>query len=252
MLKQAVKFALRSIGYQVLPIAADPSIREKHFDMTDREWDIYRRVQPYTMISVERIIANMRGIDHVIKHSIPGDIVECGVWRGGSSMAMALALGDARRTIWMYDTYEGMTEATHEDRIFSGTPAADILQSAREHEVPEKSLVIACAALEYVQENMRSTGYPLEQVRFIKGPVEKTIPAHIPESISILRIDTDWYASTKHELVHLYPLLSAGGILMIDDYGHWQGARQAVDEYFAGTKTFLNRIDNTGRIVIKA
>ena len=72
----------------------------------------------------------------------------------------------------------------------------------------------------------------------------------MPERIALLRIDTDWYESTRHELVHLYPRLSPGGVLIIDDYGHWQGARKAVDEYFqAGL--FLNHIDYTGRLAIK-
>jgi hypothetical protein len=90
-------------------------------------------------------------------------------------------------------------------------------------------------------------------VNLVKGPVESTIPATIPDQLAILRLDTDWYESTKHELDHLYPRLVSGGILIIDDYGHWQGARQAVDEYFArqNLKPLLSRIDYTCRIMIK-
>jgi hypothetical protein len=88
---------------------------------------------------------------------------------------------------------------------------------------------------------------------FIKGKVEETIPEQAPAQIALLRLDTDWYESTYHELVHLYPRLSPGGILIIDDYGHWAGARKAVDEYFAEHRLnlFLHRIDYTGRICIK-
>ena len=83
--------------------------------------------------------------------------------------------------------------------------------------------------------------------------MEETIPTHIPHAISLLRLDTDWYESTKHELTHLFPLLSPGGVIIIDDYGHWQGAKKAVDEYFEENKIkiLLNRIDYTGRIGVK-
>jgi hypothetical protein len=83
--------------------------------------------------------------------------------------------------------------------------------------------------------------------------VEETIPQHAPEQISVLRLDTDWYSSTKHELMHLFPRLSKNGVLIIDDYGHWAGARKAVDEYFADQtiQPLLNRIDQTGRACIK-
>ena len=88
----------------------------------------------------------------------------------------------------------------------------------------------------------------------VAGKVEDTIPKHLPGQMSVLRLDTDWYESTKHELTYLYPLLAPYGVLIIDDYGHWQGARKAVDEYFqsqAGTH-FLHRIDYTGRLLVKS
>jgi hypothetical protein len=90
-------------------------------------------------------------------------------------------------------------------------------------------------------------------MHFVKGKVEDTIPASTPDRIAILRLDTDWYASTRHELEHLYPLLAPGGVLIIDDYGHWEGCRQAVDEYFASRnlQVLLNRVDYTGRIAVK-
>jgi len=85
------------------------------------------------------------------------------------------------------------------------------------------------------------------------GPVEQTIPAVLPKSIALLRLDTDWYSSTRHELNYLFPQLVKGGVLIIDDYGYWQAARRAVDEYFAvsNTKVLLNRIDYTGRIGVR-
>jgi len=104
--------------------------------------------------------------------------------------------------------------------------------------------------LEEVKRNMEATGYPPAQISYIKGKVEDTLPAEAPAQIAVLRLDTDWYESTRHELVHLYPRLSPGGVLIIDDYGYWTGARKAVDEYFRDS-LFLGRIDDTGRIAIK-
>jgi hypothetical protein len=93
----------------------------------------------------------------------------------------------------------------------------------------------------------------MERVHFIEAPVEESLPAHAPEQIALLRLDTDWYASTRHELEHLYPRLVPGGVLIIDDYGHWEGARRAADEYFGkiGEHLLLNRLDYAARIAVK-
>lgn len=104
-----------------------------------------------------------------------------------------------------------------------------------------------------VERAVYGTGYDREKFHFISGAVEETIPEQSPKEIALLRLDTDWYESTSHELKHLFPRLTVGGVLIVDDYGHWQGARQAVDEYVADNhvRIFLNRIDYTGRIGIK-
>jgi hypothetical protein len=78
-----------------------------------------------------------------------------------------------------------------------------------------------------------STGYPPERIHLVPGLVEETIPREAPERVALLRMDTDWYASTRHQLEHLYPRLSLGGVLIVDDYGHYAGAKRAVEEYFA-------------------
>jgi hypothetical protein len=107
--------------------------------------------------------------------------------------------------------------------------------------------------IEEIRANVYSTGYPEDKFVFVKGKVEDTIPSEVPESIAILRIDTDWYESTYHQLVHLFPLLSPGGVLIIDDYGSWQGCREACDRYFKETNSaiLLHRVDDTARIAIK-
>ena len=100
---------------------------------------------------------------------------------------------------------------------------------------------------------MKRSKYNPKLIHYVKGKVETTIPEQAPKQISLLRLDTDWYASTKHELENLFPRLSPGGILIIDDYGDWQGARKAVDEYVANhaPSLFLSRLDYTGRISVK-
>jgi hypothetical protein len=170
--KHLIKFLIRRVGYDLVPIQAPPSLKELNPDVSDREWEICAKVAPFTMLSTERILANFRAVAYVVSHEIPGDIVECGVWRGGSSMAMALALETQHsRRLWMYDTYAGMTDATDADLSNTGVSAAKILADAKKHEMPKRSLVLAFASLQDVRRNMQATGYPMESIKFVKGPV---------------------------------------------------------------------------------
>jgi O-methyltransferase len=214
--------------------------------------EVIQKVKPFTMTSPARVAALCDAVAHVVRHGVQGDFVECGVWKGGSAMAAALRLMQLNavgRPLLLFDTFEGMTPPSEIDRSGrSGFSAAALLKSA-----PEKSHIAARAPIEEVRQNMASTGYPPNLVHLVRGPVEETLPDRAPERIAVLRLDTDWYDSTRHELLHLYPRLAAGGILIIDDYGDWQGARKAVDEYFDEQKIpiFLHRIDHTGRIAVK-
>jgi hypothetical protein len=203
------------------------------------------------MTSIERIDALRASVEYIHANSIPGDIVECGVWRGGSMIAIALTLlrlGGHRR-LWLYDTFSGMTPPGIEDIDFQGRAAKDLL--ALENQ--DTSLIWGKSSLAEVQAALGKTEYPPDQIEFIIGPVENTIPLRVPETIALLRLDTDWFESTSHELIHLWPRIGEGGILIIDDYGYWVGAKKAVDEYFSriGLRPFLHRIDYTGRLVIK-
>lgn len=207
---------------------------------------IVEQARAYSMTSPERLAAFVDAVRYVDARRLPGAIVECGVWKGGSSMAAMLAAKPAR-DFYLYDTYEGMSEPTEADVDKDGLVATKLLASAG-----KADLIWARSEFGEVEANIRSTGYPMDRVRFVKGKVEDTIPGTVPDEIAILRLDTDWYESTKHELEHLYPRLVASGVLIIDDYGHWDGARRAVDEYFANDPILLHRIDYTGRIAIKA
>jgi hypothetical protein len=248
-MKKIVKAALARSGWE-LGRTAD-RVQETLADLPEADRALIARVEPFTMTSLERRASLLGAVDQIVKHRIPGDIVECGVWRGGSMMLVALALmarGDTSRDLYLFDTFEGMSEPTAEDKGLSGESAeAQLARTDRDHPL------WAVASLEDVKANIASTGYPADKIHFVKGKVEDTIPRTIPKRIALLRLDTDWYESTRHELQHLYPLLSRHGLLIIDDYGHWQGARQAVDEYFAGSAqpVFLHRVDYTARLLVK-
>jgi hypothetical protein len=239
---------LNRIARRFAPPPPPPGAVVREPDVTDAEWATWEAVRPFTMTSFARVLANIRATEYVVRSRIPGAFVECGVWRGGSTMAMARTLaqlGDAR-DLWLFDTFAGMTPATDKDRTYTGESAESLLETES-----RDGHVWAIASLEDVQRNVGTLRYPSDRVRYVQGPVESTIPGQTPRDIALLRLDTDWYESTLHELRHLYPRLAPGGILIIDDYGHWSGAKQAVDEYFAGTSTFLHRIDYTGRLVVK-
>ncbi len=223
-------------------------------DFEPKALAVVNQVRPYTMTSNARIYSVYKSVEYLVKHNISGAIVECGVWRGGSSMAAALTLleqGETDREMFLFDTYEGMSAPTEKDISRTG----DLAQGKWEDSQTQEGVNTWCyASVEDVQANMETTGYPMDKVHLIKGMVEDTIPSQSPQGdIALLRLDTDWYESTKHELEHLFPRLVVGGVLIIDDYGDWQGARDAVDEYIAkhNLKILLNRVDGTGRVAIK-
>jgi len=222
-------------------------------DLDPQAIAIIQRSQAYTMTSVARLFALIEAVRYVVRAQIPGDVVECGVWRGGSMMAAALALlecGESVRGLHLFDTYDGMTPPSAKDVAHDGRDAIMLLDASDKND----PLSVWCkASIEGVKSALSSTGYDPSRMHFIQGKVEETLPHRAPEAIAILRLDTDWYMSTRHELEHLYPRLVRGGVLIIDDYGHWAGCRQAVDEYIKASnlKLLLNRIDYTGRIAVK-
>lgn len=226
-------------------LATRMALKVRYPDFDEATLAVMRRVLPFTMTSPARIFAVCAAVRYVEANNVPGAFVECGVWKGGSSMAAALTF-KTPRPMFLFDTFEGMTAATEHDRqALNGKLASQMLSDAG-----PRDALWCYSPLNEVKRNMDSTGYPSSDITYVKGKVEDTLPATAPSQIALLRLDTDWYESTRHELEHLYPRLSPGGVLIIDDYGYWSGARKAVDEYFRES-LFLSRIDNTGRIAIK-
>jgi O-methyltransferase len=222
------------------------------------ERDLLEVVRPYTLTSPERIVATVDAVAHVVRRGVPGAFAECGVWRGGSVLAMVLQLqrmGVTDRDLYLYDTFEGMTQPTEQDTSRFHEPAMATWEAAdREGRRPwQEYFEPTLFNLDDVKRLLLATGYPEHRFHFVVGPVEETLPDRAPGEVAVLRLDTDWYEPTKHELEHLYPRLADGGVLIIDDYGHWEGARRAVDEYFeaTGSPLLLHRTDYTGRAGIK-
>jgi hypothetical protein len=250
MFKEFIKRTIQITGYDVVRHREEEPEKFPS-DIQGIDLAIIKEVKPYTLTSNERLISLTNAVRFVVRNNIPGAIAESGVWRGGSMMAIALTLideGDTSRDLFLYDTYDGMPVPTDADKRFDGRLAE--LELA---ETPKGEGVWCRSSLDEVKSNMASTEYPSERILYIAGRVEETVPARIPPKLAILRLDTDWYESTRHELEHLFPLLADGGFLILDDYGHWQGARKAVDEFLASSskKYFLHRLDNTGRLLIK-
>ena len=224
-------------------------------DLPPHVEETIRRVRPYTMTTPQRIAALCDGVEHVVRREVPGAFVECGVWRGGSMMAAALTLlrlGVTDRDLYLFDTFRGMPPPSDQDK-FSGYDGYSPMGHWRRRQREERNEWHYVPADE-VRRTVASTGYPPERLHLVEGMVEDTIPSRAPETIALLRLDTDWYESTRHEMEHLYPRLEPGGILLLDDYGHYEGARRAVEEYFGehGGRPLLARVDYTGRVAVKA
>lgn len=224
-------------------------------DMQEREFEeVYDLCKPFTMTSVERMYSLYKSVSYILRNNIPGDFIECGVWKGGSALLIAKMLANrniTNRKVILYDTYEGMSEPSENDKDYAGINATELLDNAS---ISVQESVWCYSSFEEVKHNLALSGLREKNLIMIKGKVEDTIPTQLPTTvIALLRLDTDWYESTKHELNYLYPLLVKDGVLIIDDYGHWEGCRKAVDEYIEenNLQLLLNRIDNTGRIAIK-
>jgi O-methyltransferase len=254
MIVRLINKLLQPAGLTIQPYSkSSTSLSERFPDIEPQYLAIIEKCLPYTMTYPERMYGLCKAIEYIHKSQIKGDIVECGVWKGGSSMCAmytSIYFNDVSRNVYMYDTFEGMSEPTDKDQDLGGLTATEQL---KQQDKSDQRSVWCYSALDEVKANVALTGYPASNIKFIKGKVEETIPEHIPDNIALLRLDTDWFESTNHEMKYLFPKLVKGGVIIIDDYGHWKGARDAVDMYFKENNIhiLLNRLDYTGRIGIK-
>lgn len=242
----------RRFGLQVSRISSSSS--RLPIEATDEDARLIASLSGYTMTSPERLWCLIEAVRAIEATGISGDFVECGVWRGGSVMAMAqqlVALGVTDRRVWLYDTFAGMTDPTEKDIDHAGQSAAELMRTTQ---VGDGDNVWAYASRPDVEANLALTRYPMEQFTLVEGDVAETLAEQAPAQVALLRLDTDWYASTYACLEVLYPRLMPGGICILDDYGHWDGARSAVDEYFIAhpPRPFFQPIDFSGRVLVKS
>ncbi|WDM15546.1 class I SAM-dependent methyltransferase [Streptomyces lavenduligriseus] len=218
--------------------------------------ELYTRLSDATLTSPQLAYALRSALVHLAETDTRGDVVECGVWRGGSMALAAITLqelGDCGRDLWLFDTFGWFWEnAGLQDGFVLAEPAeeAPLVAAGDTRRESSKS---AGTSQDEVRALITDTGYPPSKVRLVPGMVQETIPENAPERIALLRLDTDLYESTMHELRHLYPRLVPGGVLIIDDYGKLSGATRAVDEYFSAMKRapLLHRVDTQGRVGVK-
>ena len=237
-MKYAVQRLANRLGYRITRLYGP--------DLSPGLKEAIVAARPYTTTQTDAIVALHDAVQHVVRAGVPGALVECGVWKGGSLLVIGrtlVELGVTDRDLYGFDTFSGMPPASEKDVRYDGTSGVD---------ASAMNLDVAPSA-ERVRDLVLTSGIAAERLHLVSGRVEQTIPDSAPEQIALLRLDTDWYESTRHELEHLYPRLSPGGILIIDDYGHWEGARQATDEYLGQLERqpFLARVDYTVRIAVK-
>jgi len=200
---------------------------------------LYRQVRSHTMCSIARLEGLYRALRYVVREDIPGDVVECGCASGGSAALMALTLRQlgSRRNLWLFDTFEGLPAPSSEDPDFQ---IADLFTGT------------CVATLDEVRGLFERLNLASD-VTLVKGLFEETLPVTPIPSIAVLHIDGDWYQSVKACLESLYNRVVPGGVIQLDDYGYWRGARKAVDEFLKsrGIEAPLRRLDYSGRFLIK-
>jgi hypothetical protein len=209
--------------------------RESFPEITDDVfWGLYAIASPFSLLHVTGFYNVYQSITYINNNNLQGDFVECGCFLGGVGIFMALLLKHlnmADRTIWLLDTFEGFPDGQEDDYVVGRTSVKSVrFPNFRQH----------------VVDNFTHCGAQSGHLRFVEGLVEETLPDLDIHTVALLRLDTDFYMSTKAELECLYRRLVPGGVLIVDDYGIFQGARRATDEFLARlpVRPLLNRIDN--------
>lgn len=253
-LRGRVRQGLRRAGFDVVRVAPDQPPATPPGDVDEQVAATLEAVRPYTLTGPERVTALVEAVRYVVRAQVPGALVECGVWRGGSALAVLrtlVELGVHDRDVWLYDTFTEMPAPTERDVDVHGVAAVEYhAQYAEDPSVLDPAYDYL--PMTEVRALLLATGYPAERVHLVQGLVEQTIPGQAPEGIALLRLDTDYYTSTRHELEHLAPRIGSRGVLLVDDYGHWRGSRDAVDEWMATLPhpLLLQRIDYTARLAV--
>ena len=255
--KRLVREVLHYFGFDLIRVDKQRIVKGEKipFDVDENFIHIFKS-NPYLGGYTVKLYTTYKAVEYVVKNNIKGDFIECGVFEGREIIMMLLTLqklGDQSRDIYLYDTFAGMTKpGVYDEKKHRNFDAQANLKKWESLQRGTYNEYTYCP-LEKTKEYVYSTGYPQEKIHFIKGDILKTIPNDFHKEIAILRIDVDWYESTKHGLKHLFPILSKEGIFINDDYGSWAGARKAIDEYFKEISVFpfLARTEETERVYLK-
>jgi len=217
-------------GFEI--VHSTPADREGR--VLGNDWPIFA----HTMIGLKRLDNIQFCVEDILKNNIPGDFIETGVWRGGASIfgrAVLKAYGVTDRLIWVADSFEGL-------------PEPNVAKYPQDAGSSLHNCEILSVSLSEVKANFELYGLLDDQVRFLKGWFKDTLPKAPIEKLALLRLDGDMYQSTMDSLVNLYPKLSSGGYIIIDDYSCFEACRQAVEDYrkAEGINAEIVTIDWTG------
>lgn len=246
-LKNLINKTFNQFGYSII------NNNQKIVELSEKDKNLINLISNYSMTPKIRIFNLLQALRYLKNKKIPGDYVECGVWKGGNILLLKKFLETEdlhQRNIYAYDTFEGMTKPDENDFEISNN---DFATKLLKKDKSKKTNVWGICSLEEVKKNISKHVKNLNNINFIKGPVENTLNENknTPEKISLLRLDTDWYQSTKKELEVLYEKVESGGIIIIDDYGHWGGSKKAVDEFFSNKFVWMHYVDYACRLIIK-
>lgn len=224
-----------------------------HYDNEEAARKALSVVDQYTMCTYQRLITLYQQVTYLDQAKIHGSLVECGTWRGGACGMMALAHmadGEPTRQIHLFDSFEGLPEPDAKQDGFQSVGYAE--ERTYGNLNPIGRCIGPLEDNRYLMHEL--VKYPEELTHYHVGWFQQTLPVAVDNlgPIALLRLDGDWYESTKICLKLLYPLVSSGGIVVIDDYGRWEGCHKAVDEFMSTLEQplLLNHIDGSGRYVI--
>ena len=252
MLKKFIKRILNNFGYKIISKKLVQEGRKFNCRSHQEELKEFEKVEHLALSSLPNKWSLIQSLKYIKENNIDGDIVETGVYKGANLILVNNFLNKhkLKKTIFAYDTYSGQPDPTELDFDLKGTNMVEKFS-----ELKKKNIIPVFCSLDDVKKNITQySEYDLTNFKFVKGKVEDTLNKkdNLPLKISILRLDTDFHDSIKKSLEILYPLLSNGGVLIVDDYGHFKGAKIAVDNFFKDKKNILmHRVDYTCRLIIK-
>ena len=238
----------------LLRVIKKPLIKKEDFwkknipEIDEENKKLIESIGEHSLTPLIRRWTLIKSLHYINKKKLIGDIVECGIWRGGN-LFLAKKIQDKyskefKRKFYGFDTFEGMPKPSSKD----GIKINEIYQNFKNRNEPWTK-----ASIEDVKNSTNFFFSEVDDFKFIKGMVEDTLKdeKNLPNKISLLRLDTDLYESTKIELNTLYPLLVEKGVLIIDDYGDFPGCRKAVDEYFSDKNVLMTSVDKSCRLIVK-